>query len=205
MTRTFHPKPQKLSCRCDGVADCLQSEVSEGGEDEQLAECDDLITGCSGDGCVEVSGEGPDEMPSSTDAQPTTTTDSPTPTTESPTSFTDSPLPSTNAPTPSTDAETPSTDVPIPSTDAPARSTDIPTPSTDVPMEEEEIPVNVGDDDLATVFEDGAIPPVDLETPVELPKAREPKVVSISEGDDVRLSSASLLSNLLASLYEEEK
>ena len=138
-----------------------------------------------------MSGEGPDEMPS-TDASTTTTTESTTLMTESPTSFTDPPLPSTNAPTLSTDAETPSTDAPIPSTDA--------------PMEEEKIPVNVGEDEqLTTVFEDGAIPPVDDETPEELPKAREPKVVSISDGDEVRLSSASLLSNLLASLYEEEK
>ena len=72
-------------------------------------------------------------------------------------------------------------------------------------MEEEEIPVDVGEDDLTTVFEDGAIPPVDEVTQEELRKAREPKVASISEGDEVRPSSASLLSDLLASLYEEEK
>ena len=184
--------------------------MSEGGEDEQLAECDDSITGCSGDGCVEGCGDGSDEIPS-TDA-PTTFTDSPTTVTESPTSFTDPPLPSTDAPTPTTDAETratdaetPSTDAPVPSTDAPTDSTDIPAPSTEVPMEEEEIPVDVGEDDLTTVFEDGAIPPVDEVTQEELRKAREPKVASISEGDEVRPSSASLLSDLLASLYEEEK
>ena len=183
----------------------MQSETSEGGEDEQLAECDDPITGCSGDGCVEVSGDGSDEM-LPTD-EPTTSTDSPTPMTDSPTSFTDPPLPSTDAPTPSIDAETASTDASVPSTDPPiTRSTDIPTESTDAPMEEEEIPVNVGEDDFTTVFEDGVIPPVDEETQEELQKAREPKVVPISEGEEeVRPSSASLLSNLLASLYEEEK
>ena len=177
--------------------------MSEGGEDEQLPECDDSITGCSGDGCVEGCGDGSDEIPS-TDA-PTTFTDSPTTVTESPTSFTDPPLPSTDAPTRATDAETPSTDAPVPSTDAPTDSTDIPEPSTEVPMEEEEIPVDVGEDDLTTVFEDGAIPPVDEVTQAELRKAREPKVASISDRDEVRPSSASLLSDLLASLYEEEK
>ena len=170
--------------------------MSEGGEDEQLAECDDSITGCSGDGCVEGCGDGSDEIPS----------------TDAPTTFTDPPLPSTDAPTPTTDAETratdaetPSTDAPVPSTDAPTDSTDIPAPYTKAPMEEEEIPVDVGEDDLTTVFEDGAIPPVDEVTQEELRKAREPKVASISEGDEVRPSSASLLSDLLASLYEEEK
>ena len=39
----------------------MQSKTSEGGEDEQLAECDDPITAGSGDGCVEVSGDGCDE------------------------------------------------------------------------------------------------------------------------------------------------
>ena len=133
---------------------------------------------------------------------PTTSTDSPTTMTESPTSFTDPPLPATDDPTPSTDDETASTDAPVPSTDAPTQSTDIPRPSTEAPMEEEEI-LNVGDDDLTTVFEDGAIPPVDEESQEELRKAREPKVASISEGDEVRPSSATLLSNLLASLYDE--
>ena len=165
-----------------------------------MSECDEQITDCSGDGCVEVSGDGSDsdEMPS-TDS-PATSTDSPI--TGSPT-FTDPPLTSTDASTQSTDGPTPSTDAPIPPTDAP--TTDM--PSTDSPMEEEEFPVNTGEEDgiTTTVFEDGEIPPVDIEEQ-QLPKAREPKVASISDsGDEVRPSSASLLSNLLASLYEEEK
>ena len=154
-----------------------------------MAECDDQETACSGDGCEEVSGDGTDEI--------TTTETSPP---------ADSPTSSTDAPTTSTDPQFPSTDDPTTITNAPkistaTSSTDIPTMSTDAPMDDEEVLLNVGENE--TVFEDGAIPPIDEESSEDLQKARTPKAASISK--DLRPSSASLLSDLLASLYEEER
>ena len=154
-----------------------------------MAECDDQETACSGDGCEEVSGDGTDEI--------TTTETSPP---------ADSPTSSTDAPTTSTDPQFPSTDDPTTITNAPTTSTatsstDIPTMSTDAPMDDEEVLLNVGENE--TVFEDGAIPPIDEESSEDLQKARTPKAASISK--DLRPSSASLLSDLLASLYEEER
>ena len=66
-------------------------------------------------------------------------------------------------------------------------------------MEDEKVSLNEDE----TVFEDGAIPPIDEESSEDLQKARTPKAASISK--DLRPSSASLLSDLLASLYEEER
>ena len=157
-----------------------------------MAECDDQETACSGDGCEEVSGDGTDEITTTETSPPA---DSPTSSTDAPTTSTDPQFPSTDDPTTITNAPKIST------TATPTSSTDIPIMSTDAPMDDEEVLLNVGENE--TVFEDGAIPPIDEESSEDLQKARTPKAASISK--DLRPSSASLLSDLLASLYEEER
>ena len=105
---------------------------------------------------------------------------------------TDDPIISTDDPSPSRETQTSTTP------EGGALSTESPDPSTEATIEEEE------DSEVLTVFEDGAIPPIDEDTLGESTKARQPKNASDRDGV-VRQSSASLLSDLLNSLYEEEK
>ena len=174
--------------------------------------------------------EAPDEIPDEINDETTAETTDGMPSTEAPdeTQFTEEPttdLPPIPTKTPTFSTEPPkngaempsnteaSTDDPIISTDDPspstqtqtsttleggALSTDSPEPSTEATIEEED------GSEVLTVFEDGAIPPIDEDTLRESTKARQPKNASDKDGV-VRPSSASLLSDLLNSLYEEEK
>ena len=105
---------------------------------------------------------------------------------------TDDPIISTDDPSPSTQTQTSTTP------EGGALPTESPEPSTEATIEEED------GSEVLTVFEDGAIPPIDEDTLRESTKARQPKNASDKDGV-VRPSSASLLSDLLNSLYEEEK